>query len=78
MSVPIEIIKNKIGDNSHPIIKKLIVHFKTDYGIERMYPTCETSKLIVDLFGGDKSINDQRKVILKKLGFEFKEEERKI
>ena len=23
MSVPIEIIKNKIGDNSHPIIKKL-------------------------------------------------------
>ena len=57
---------------------KLIVHFKSDYGIERMYPTCETSKLIVALFGGDKSINDQRKVILKKLGFEFKEEERKI
>ena len=21
---------------------KLIVHFKKDYGIERMYPTCET------------------------------------
>ena len=57
---------------------KLIVHFKTDYGVERMYPTCETSKLIVKLFGGDKSINDHRKVILKKLGFEFKEEERKI
>jgi len=57
---------------------KLIVHFKSDYGIERMYPTCETSKLIVSLFGGDKSISDQRKVILKKLGFEFKEEERKI
>jgi len=41
---------------------KLIVHFKSDYGVERMYPTCETSKLIVKLFGGDKSINDQRKV----------------
>ena len=57
---------------------KLIVHFKSDYGVERMYPTCETSKLIVSLFGGDKSINDERKVTLKKLGFEFKEEERKI
>jgi len=57
---------------------KLIVHFKSDYGIERMYPTCETSKLIVSLFGGDKSINDERKVTLKKLGFKFEEEERKI
>jgi hypothetical protein len=56
----------------------LIVKFKTDYGIERMYPNCEVSQLIVSLFGGDKSISDQRKVILKKLGFEFKEEERKI
>ena len=60
--------------------KKIIltVHFKSDYGVERMYPTCETSKLIVSLFGGDKSINDDRKETLKKLGYEFKTVERKI
>ena len=69
--------KNKM-DDSHPIIKRLIVHFKSDYGIERMYPTCETSKLIVSLFGGDKSINDDRKETLKKLGYYFQTEERKI
>ena len=58
--------------------KILIVHFKSDYGVERMYPTCETSTMIVSLFGGDKSINDDRKETLKKLGYEFKTVERKI
>ena len=77
MNIPIEVLKNKM-DDSHPIIKRLIVHFKSDYGIERMYPTCETSKLIVSLFGGDKSINDDRKETLKKLGYYFQTEERKI
>ena len=43
-----------------------------------MYPTCETSTMIVSLFGGDKSINDDRKETLKKLGYEFKTVERKI
>ena len=58
--------------------KILIVHFKSYYGTERMYPTCETSTMIVSLFGGDKSINDDRKETLKKLGYEFKTVERKI
>ena len=47
---------------------KLIVEIKNVYGNETIYPSCETSKILVELTG-KKTLTPQTIATIKKLGY---------
>jgi hypothetical protein len=48
---------------------KLKIEIKDVYGVKRIYPACDTSKLLVQLKKKDKTFNNEDIAILKQLGF---------